>query len=143
MRDALGERCWAQFLAHACRYKLSFLKAFDPADGLLRCVGKYGSGAPCPNGFVVDLSSPGAREALCRLELDHEHDVQVTCDLWRRQLPASPVSWSDGVQDPQMLCHLLFGVVGDVDSGPPTVRFRCSSCHDRCLPHYDSLLASV
>eukprot|EP00966_Prymnesium_polylepis_P316058 7302680-Prymnesium_polylepis.1 len=76
MRDALGERCWAQFLAHACRYKLSFLKAFDPADGLLRCVGKYGSGAPCPNGFVVDLSSPGAHEALCRLELDHEHDVQ-------------------------------------------------------------------
>lgn len=141
MKAALGERCWAEFLVYAARYKRSFLKSFDPPDGMLRCVGKYG-GVPCPEHFAVDLGSCSAREALCRLELDHEHDVQVTCDLWRRQLPLSPTSWSDGVQDPQLLCHLLFGTEGSA-VGPPSVRFRCAGCHDRCLPHYNSLRTSL
>ena len=141
MRGALGEQCWSEFLVHAARYKRSFLKAFDPPDGELRCVGKYG-GAPCPARFAVDLGSSSACAALRCLELDHEHDVQVTCDLWRRQLPANPTSWSDGVRDPKLLCHLLFGVAGS-KVGPPSVRFRCTGCHDRCLPHYDSLRASL
>ena len=142
MRGALGERCWAQFVADAGRYKRRFLEAFDPPDGLLRCVGEYG-GAPCPHRFAVDLGSPRARGALRHLELDHEHDLQVTCDLWRRQLPPTPSSWSDGVRDPQLLCHVLFGVATDAAHGPPSVRFRCSCCHNRCLPHYDSLRARL
>lgn len=138
MRGALGERCWAAFVAHAHRYKRPFLEAFDPPDGVLRCVGEY-RGVPCPKGFKVDLGSVRARKALRHLELDHEHDVQVTCDLWRRQLPSTPVTWSDGVRDPEGLCRLLFGVSG----GAPCVRFRCSRCHDRTLPHYDALLVCV
>ena len=55
----------------------------------------------------------------------------------------STVAWSDGVRDPQLLCHLLFGVATDAAHGPPSVRFRCSCCHNRCLPHYDSLRARL
>jgi len=142
MRSALGERCWAQFLAHAAQYKAAFLRAFDPPDGVLRCVGKHG-GAPCPYRFAVELSSTRAEKELRRLELDHEHDVHVTCEVWRRQLPAKPASWSDGVQDPSLLCHLLFGVAPDAVHGAPAVRFRCADCHDRALPHYDVLRVSL
>ena len=45
MRGALGEACWEEFLADVePYYKHRFLDAFDPPDGLLQCVGKYGSG---------------------------------------------------------------------------------------------------
>ena len=86
--------------------------AFEPPDRLLRCVGEC-DGGPWPRGFVVDLGSRRAADKLRYLELDHEHDLQVTCDLWRRQLPADFTSWWDRVRDPSMLCHLLFGVLAN------------------------------
>ena len=105
-------------------------------------MGEY-DGGPCPRGFVVDLGSRRATDKLRYLELDHEHDLQVTCDLWRRQLPADFTSWWDGVRDPSMLCHLLFGVSANAVHHAPSVRFRCADCHDRSMPHYRSLRASV
>ena len=68
MCGALGERCWAAFVAHTHRYKRPFLEAFDLPDGVLRCVGRY-RGVPCPKGFTVDLGSVRAREALRHLQL--------------------------------------------------------------------------
>ena len=145
MRPALGAAHWAAFIAHATvRHKEAFIDAFAPR--VLCCVGDT-AGAPCPHRFVVDLGAPDAGAKLERLHLDHEQDVQVTCDMWRRALPASPRVWDDGV-DGALLCHLLFGVGGDAIHGAPTVRFRCGParlgasdayCHQLNMPHYSGL----
>ena len=66
MRGALGEQCWAEFLVHAAHYKRSFLKAFDPPDGELRCAGKRSMVVrPVRSAsFAVDHGSSSARAAL-------------------------------------------------------------------------------
>ena len=119
MRPALGDAHWAVFVAHAMqRYKPAFLAAFAPPT--LRCVGQ--AGKPCPHGFVVLPASAGA--PLEHLHIDHEQDVQITCDMWRAALPPAPASWDDGI-DGGLLCHLLFGVHDDPVHGEPMLRFRC------------------
>ena len=121
MRRALGEVHWAAFVAHAtAHYKPAFLAVFQRR--VLRCVGRYGR--PCPRGFAVELASPVAADALPLLHLDHEQDVQITCDMWRTALPPTPASWDDGV-DGALLCHLLFGVAEDPVHGRSMLRFRC------------------
>ena len=77
---------------------------------MLRCVGTN-HGAPCPQGFEVDLTSPRTFAKLELLHLDHEQDVAITCDMWVRAMAALPHGlgwWDDGV-DGALLCHLLFG----------------------------------
>ena len=79
------------------------------------------------------------------LHLDHEQDLQVTCDMWKEAWQAGPQqTWHDGV-DRDLLCHLLFGVRADPTHGPPMVRFRCGPlffgscegyCHQLNMPHY-------
>ena len=49
------------------------------------------------------------------LHLDHEQDAVVTCDLWKRAMPSSPIAWDDGVEG-GLLCHLLFSVTAKRDS---------------------------
>ena len=121
MLRALGEAHWAAFVAHAtAHYKPAFLAVFQRR--VLRCVGRYGR--PCPRGFAVELASPVAADALPLLHLDHEQDVQITCDMWRAALPPAPASWDDGI-DGALLCHLLFGVVEDPVHGRAMLRFRC------------------
>jgi len=142
MHPALGDARWAAFLAHATeRYKPAFLAAFAPPT--LRCVGQ--AGRPCPHGFVVTPASPNA--PLEHLHVDHEQDVQITCDMWRAALPPAPASWDDGI-DGGLLCHLLFGVRDDPVHGPPMLRFRCGPsglgsdagyCHQLNMPHYRGL----
>lgn len=138
MRGALGEEHWSQLVLHASQYKRAFVKAFDPLDARLPCIGKSG-GSPCPRSFDLCESASTLRQ----LELDHEHDLQVTCDLWRNQRPVDAGTWSAGVQDASLLCHLLFGVRAHEVHGPPSVRFRCHSCHARNLPHYRSLRSTL
>ena len=85
---------WADFVAHANRlHKPAFIAAFEEAP-VLECVWPVG-GSPC--GFCVDLASSDAFTKLGLLHLDHEQDVVVTCDLWKRAMPSSPVAWDDGV----------------------------------------------
>ena len=61
---------------------------------------------------------------LGELHLDHEQDLQITCDMWKAALPPSPAAWDDGINGP-LLCHLLFGVRNDPRHGAAMVRFRC------------------
>ena len=122
MRPVLDEACWAAFVAHAnAHYRATFLAAFN--GPLLRCVGRVG-GAPCPRDAAVDLAAPGAANCLAHLHLDHEQDLQITCDMWKAALPPSPAAWDDGINGP-LLCHLLFGVRNDPRHGAAMVRFRC------------------
>jgi len=150
MRASLGERCLAAFTRHADRhYKPQFIAAFEP--DLLPCVGGR-DGEPCPHKFVVDLTSTCAYRDLECLHMDHEQDVRVTCDMWQRALPKTPVCWDDGV-DGGLLCHLLFSVRASAIHGPPGIRFRCGPavrgqhdgryCHVLQLPHYEHGTRSV
>ena len=109
-------------------------------QALLACVGPVG-GSPC--GFCVDLASSDAFTKLGLLHLDHEQDVVVTCDLWKRAMPSSPIAWDDGV-DGGLLCHLLFSVTANATRGPAMLRFRCgpgaSRGHKLNMPHYETLV---
>ena len=119
MRPVLGDALWATFVVHAnTRYKPAFLAAFQ--EPVLRCVGKPRQ--ECS--FSVNLRAPDAVAKLGCLHVDHEQDVQVTCDMWKNALPPTPASWDDGI-DGSLLCHLLFGIQGDPVHGPPMLRFRC------------------
>ena len=92
MRPVLGDALWAAFVVHAnARYKPAFLAGFQAP--VLRCVGKPGQ--ECD--FAVDLFAPDAAAKLGCLHVDHEQDVQVTCDMWKNALPPTPVSWDDGI----------------------------------------------
>jgi hypothetical protein len=73
---------------------------------------------------TVNLAAPDAANWLAHLHLDHEQDLQITCDMWKAALPPSPVAWDDGINGP-LLCHLLFGVRNDPLHGAAMVRFRC------------------
>ena len=119
MRPVLGEALWAAFVVHAnARYKPAFLAGFQAPE--LRCVGKPGQ--ECD--FAADLFAPDAAAKLGCLHVDHEQDVQITCDMWKNALPPTPASWDDGIDGP-LLCHLLFGIQEDPVHGPPMLRFRC------------------
>ena len=122
MSPVLGESLWAKFVAHAnAHYKNAFFAAFDGL--VLRCVGSV-CGGSCPHSFEVDLTAPDAAVHLAHLHLDHEQDLQITCDMWQAALPPTPASWDDGI-DGHLLCHLLFGGCDDDVHGPAMVRFRC------------------
>ena len=147
MHPVLGDVHWRDFLAHAtAHYKEPFLAAFDPPSRALRCVGRA-DGAACPHAFEVDFASPLAVERLERLHVDHEQDVQVTCDMWRAARPSAAASWDDGI-DGALLCHLLFGVDEHPVHGAPMLRFRCGPsglgsdagyCHQLNMAHYRGL----
>ena len=91
----------------------------------------------------VDLSL--SADGLKYLHLDHEQDLQVTCDMWKQAwLVSARQEWHDGINC-GLLCHLLFGVRADPTHGPPMVRFRCGPlffgscegyCHQLNMPHY-------
>jgi hypothetical protein len=129
---------WAAFVAHAnMHYKDKFIAAFHKP--VLKCVGpSYGK--PC--GFCVDLTSWDAFRKLEHLHLDHEQDLLITCDMWKRALPPNPNEWDAGINR-NLLCHLLFGVDDDAEHGPAMLRFRCgpkaSHCHKLNMPHYRAL----
>ena len=93
-------------MAHAnAHYKADFVAAFNKP--MLKCVGpRYGD--PC--GFCVDLTSSDAVRTLEHLHLDHEQDLLITCDMWKRAAPDTPSSWDDGIHR-GLLFHLLFGGV--------------------------------
>ena len=123
MRPVLGEAHWAAFVAHAnANCKPAFIAAFEPPSHVLHCVGQ--ERRPCPHGFKIDLTSAEVASSLAHLHLDHEQDLQITCDMWKEALPPSRKSWDDGVNG-RLLCHLLFGVDADSEYGPAMVRFRC------------------
>jgi hypothetical protein len=129
---------WTAFVAHAnTNYKAKFVAAFGKP--VLRCVGpSYGK--PC--GFRVDLTSWDSFDMLEHLHLDHEQDLVITCDMWKRAMPQLPSSWDDGVNR-DLLCHLLFGIDRSTEHGPAMLRFRCgpkaSHCHKLNMPHYQAL----
>ena len=83
MRPVLGDALWATFVTHAnARYKPAFQAP------VLRCVGKPGQEFD----FAVDLRSSDAGTKLGCLHVDHEQDVQITCDMWKNALPPTPAS---------------------------------------------------
>ena len=140
MRPVLGYELWHRFVTHAnAHYKDAFVAAFG--GPVLSCVGR--GGAPCPRAFCVDLAS--SVDGLRHLHLDHEQDLQVTCDMWKEAWQAGArQEWHDGINR-DLLCHLLFGVCADPTHGPPMVRFRCGPvffgscegyCHQLNMPHY-------
>ena len=124
MRPALGHAHWATFLAHVTEhYKPAFFAAFVPPSHTLCCVGR--ASEPCPHRLEVRVDSRAAAAQLKYLHLDHEQDVQITCDMWKNALPPTPSAWNDGING-GLLCHLLFGVSHDpVQHGPAMLRFRC------------------
>lgn len=135
---SLDDWLWRDFVAHANKYyKPAFVSVFDSL--LLSCVGPVGGG-PC--GFIVDLTSHDAFHTLGMLHLDHEQDLVITCDLWKRALPHDPIAWDEGV-DHSLLCHLLFGVAPHPMHGKEMLRFRCGPrafcCHKINMPHYEVL----
>ena len=78
LRPVLGEALWCRFVLHAnAYYKDAFVAAFD--GPVLSCVGR--GDTPCPRGFCIDLSV--SADGLRHLHLDHEQDLQVTCDMWK------------------------------------------------------------
>ena len=147
IQPVLGESLWFEFLEHATEYyKPAFIEAFNPPSSMLCCVGPADV-VPCPHRFKVDLRSSSAAAIMEHLHLDHEQDVQITCDMWvraLRDLPTAPASWDDSI-DGGLLCHLLFGVCDGGAYGPAMVRFRCGPssfgsaagyCHRLNMPHY-------
>ena len=135
----LDKDMWADFVSHAnAHYKPAFVDAFESATSLV-CVGPVG-GSPC--GFRVDLTSFSAFDQLGLLHLDHEQNLVVTCDMWRRALPKCPSDWGDGIHA-GLPCHLLFSVAPHPRYGAPMLRFRCgpgaSCCHQLNMPHYGAL----
>ena len=90
----------------------------------------------------MDLTSFSAFDRLGLLHLDHELNLVVTCDMWRRALPKCPSDWGDGIHA-GLLCHLLFSVAPHPRYGAPMLRFRCgpgaSCCHQLNMPHYGAL----
>lgn len=134
----LDAASWAAFVAHAnAHYKPRFVAAFHKP--MLTCVGPS-YGAPC--GYCVDLTSRDAFRKLEHLHLDHEQDLLITCDMWKRALPDRPKAWDDGILR-GLLCHLLFGVDDNAEHGSAMLRFRCGPkaqhCHKLNMPHYRSL----
>ena len=135
MRPHLGTELWDEFVEHANRhYKASWLRAFAPESGVLRCVGTL-DGAPCTHAVLVDLRAGTwggeckVGKALEQLHLDHERPLHATCHRWRATLPAAPRSWSDGL-DGAALCHDLFGVCASEAHDAACVRFRCGPPRD-------------
>ena len=55
------------------------------------------------------MDSRDAGSMLECLHLDHEVKVSETCNLGHTRLPATPLSWDEGI-DGDELCHSLFGV---------------------------------
>jgi len=148
MRPILGPSAWEKFVQHAnSKFKENSASVFQPPSGVLCCVGTR-DGSECPHSFKVDLRSSSAYDQLERMHLDHEQDVRVTCDMWRRALPPHPKTWDSGAVDGGLLCHLLVGVLDCPIYGPRCVRFRCGPprewesgnyCHELRLPHYEHL----
>ena len=88
VRPALGDMSWADFVTHAeAHYKAKFVAAFRKP--VLRCVGTN-HGAPCPQAFEVDLTTPRTFVDLELLHLDHEEDVVIMCDMWVRAIVSLP-----------------------------------------------------
>ena len=55
MRPHQGPGLWDEFVEHAnAHHKETWLRAFAPEQGMLRCVGTL-DGAPCQHGLTVDL----------------------------------------------------------------------------------------
>ena len=70
------EVLWADFVSHAeAHYKAKFVATFRKP--VLRCVGTN-HGAPCPQAFEVDLTTPRTFVPLELLHLDHKQDVAIT-----------------------------------------------------------------
>ena len=90
----------------------------------------------------MDLTSNDAFCTLGMLHLDHEQDLMITCDLWKRALPIDPIAWDEGI-DHSLLGHLLFGVAPHPTHGPEMLRFRCGPgafcCNNLNMPHYRAL----
>jgi hypothetical protein len=125
MRAHLGNVRWRAFVAHANKhYKERFVRAFEPSSGVIACAGPI-DGGPCPNAFVVRLDDPSASELMQSMHLDHTHDIDNICTVWRASTPRDALEWSVGV-NPARLCRLLFGVTapGVLE---PCLHFRCGS----------------
>ena len=151
MRDHLGDTAWASFkgfcIAH---FKHGFLALFDPASGILQCSGPI-CGGQCPHNHTADLSTPAALDQLGALHLDHAHDVQHICEMWKLLTPHEPVSWDQGIKG-MVVAHLLFGS-SDLGGSPPNIRLRCGIsrsmslhtgdaplCHKQHGAHYTHVL---
>ena len=125
MRGHLGAASWRAFVAHAsAHYKEQFVRAFEPSSGVIACAGPI-DGGRCPRAFKVRLDDPGACELMQSMHLDHTHDIDNVCSVWRASTPRGAREWSVGV-DPDRLCRLLFGVSAR-DGLEPCLHFRCGS----------------
>ena len=105
-----------------------------------RCCGASAPTTACPQAFEADLASPLTFVDLEHLHLDHEQEVDITCDMWVRAiaaLPHGPGWWDDDVDD-GLLCQLLFGMCDDPVCGASMLhfRFRAAPCHRLNMPHY-------
>ena len=120
MRAHLGEKRWRAFVAYAnAYYKEQFVSAFEPISGVISCAGPI-EGGPCPRAFQVRLDDPSALELLQSMHLDHTHDLDNVCTVWRNSTPSDARKWCDGV-DPHRLCRMLFCVT----AAKPCLHFRC------------------
>mmetsp|Transcript_29340 Transcript_29340/g.73674 ORF Transcript_29340/g.73674 Transcript_29340/m.73674 type:complete len:180 (-) Transcript_29340:235-774(-) len=128
MRAHLGEVRWRAFVAHVNKhYKEQFVRAFEPTSGVIACAGPIEDG-PCPRAFEVRVEDPRARELLQLMHLDHTHDIDNVCSVWRASSPRARGAreWSVGVE-PERLCRLLFGVTASSSGLEPCLHFRCGS----------------
>jgi hypothetical protein len=120
MRAHLGERRWRAFVAYAdAHYKKQFVNALEPTSGVICCAGPI-EGGLCPGAFQVRLDDPRALELLQSMHLEHAHDLDNVCAVWRNSTPSNARKWCDGV-DPDRLCRMLFCVT----AAKPCLHFRC------------------
>ena len=131
MHEHLGQSRWEHFEAFCIdQFRGSFLALFNPHGGVLRCSGPL-SGGPCPHNHEVDLASLSAHTLLHTLHLDHAHDVQHVCEVWKQLTPRNPASWDEGIKG-IIVAHLLFGTTA-LGAHASNIRLRCGASGARQL----------
>ena len=154
LRPFIGERNWHEFISYAKKiYKSSYMDAFCPRDGVLRCVGLLDEpNARCPHNFHIDLHQLGSKDAkkvqdhkdlLRNMHLDHAYDLHHTCEMWKKRSKKNPPQWDFNIEK-DWLCSLLFGVDPDATGSFTPLQFRGSSdacnCHRNSTPHYNHVI---
>ena len=135
MLKHLGATHWRAFVAYAnAHYKNQFVAAFEPSSGFIACAGPL-DGRPCPRAFKVHVEDWRAYHLLESLHLDHKHDLDNVCAVWRASVPGDAARWDQGI-DRRLLCQMLFGVRAR-DDLEACLHFRCgSSRRDRHTLQY-------
>ena len=136
MMTFLGPRLWGKFKTY-CKenFYATFIRRFRLGKGRLKCCGPIDN-IKCPERYRISLKNQNYADKMSKLHLDHEVDLVLVCDTWRKLLALAPTTWHENVQL-HNLCDLLVG---------ENLKFRCcvpsktprEQCHRTDIPHYNT-----